>query len=105
MSKSSTRKNKRSPLPGDASAGLIKEGCSCAPHWWRQSRTVPSVSRIWPKWSWLGGVSGWPKSAWYHLKLAGTSFTPMIVHVRFIVFTLSAYYHGGMRGDDLQPDP
>ncbi len=32
--------------PGDASSGLIKEGCSCAPHWWRQSKTVPSVSRI-----------------------------------------------------------
>ncbi len=26
----------------------------------------------------------------YHLKLAGTSFTPMIVHVRFMAFPLSA---------------
>ena len=32
----------------------------------------------------LGGVSGWPKSDWYHLKLAGTSRTPTIVHRRFI---------------------
>jgi hypothetical protein len=44
MSKSSTRKNKRSPLPGGASPGLIKDGCSYAAHWWRQSKTVPSVS-------------------------------------------------------------
>jgi hypothetical protein len=36
------------------------------------------------KWSWAGGVWGWPKSDWYHLKLPGTSLTPMIVHVRFI---------------------
>ena len=35
-------------------------------------------------------VSGWPKSDWYHLKLPGTSLTPMIVHVRFIAFPLSA---------------
>jgi hypothetical protein len=33
---------------------------------------------------------GWPKSDWYHLKLLGTSLTPMIVHVRFIAFPLSA---------------
>ena len=33
-------------LPGGALSGLIKEGCSCAPHWWRQSKTVPSVSTI-----------------------------------------------------------
>jgi GntR family transcriptional regulator / MocR family aminotransferase len=26
-------------LPGDALTGLIKEGCPCAPHWWRQSKT------------------------------------------------------------------
>jgi hypothetical protein len=32
-----------------------------------------------------GAVSGWPKSDWYHLKLARTSFTPMIVQVRFMV--------------------
>src|SRR4029453_18377054 len=44
-SKSSTRKNKRRPLPGEAFSGLVKEGCSCEPHWWRQSKTVPSVSR------------------------------------------------------------
>src|SRR5207247_7602919 len=31
MLKSSTRKNRRSPLPGDASSGLIKEGCPCTP--------------------------------------------------------------------------
>ena len=35
-----------------------------------------------------GAVSGCPKSDWYHLKLLETSFTPMIVHVRFIVFLL-----------------
>ena len=35
-----------------------------------------------------GGVAGWPNSDWYHLKLAGTSRTPMIVHVRFIAFVL-----------------
>jgi hypothetical protein len=33
---------------------------------------------------------GWPKSDWYHLKLPGTLLAPMIVHVRFIVFPLSA---------------
>jgi hypothetical protein len=33
---------------------------------------------------------GRPKSDWYHLKLLGTSLTPMIVHVRFIAFPLSA---------------
>jgi hypothetical protein len=27
---------------------------------------------------------GWPKSAWYHVKLPGRSRTPMIVHVRFM---------------------
>src|SRR6266571_1079028 len=44
ISKSSTRKNKRSPLPGVASSRLINDGCSCAPHWSRQSKTVPSES-------------------------------------------------------------
>src|SRR5207245_8320392 len=33
---------------------------------------------------------GLAKSDWYHLKLPGTSLTPMIVHVRFIAFPLSA---------------
>ena len=33
-------------------------------------------------------LSAWPKSDWYHLKLPGTSLTPMIVHVRFIAFPL-----------------
>jgi hypothetical protein len=37
-----------------------------------------------------GSVSGGPKNDWYHLKLPGTSLTPMIVHVRFIAFPLSA---------------
>ena len=32
----------------------------------------------------------WTPDAWYHLKLLGTSLTPMIVHVRFIAFPLSA---------------
>ena len=27
------------------------------------------------------------RSDWYHLKLPGTSLTPMIVHVRFIAFS------------------
>src|SRR5678816_3473237 len=36
-----------------------------------------------------GCVSDWPKSDWYHLKLPGTSCTPMIVHVRFIAPPLS----------------
>jgi hypothetical protein len=40
--------------------------------------------RICPKSSWAGRVSGWPKRAWYHLKLPATSPTPMIVHVRFM---------------------
>jgi hypothetical protein len=31
-----------------------------------------------------GAVSGWPKSDWYHLKLDLTSFTSMIVQMRFI---------------------
>jgi hypothetical protein len=31
-----------------------------------------------------GAVSGRPSSDWYHLKLRGTSATPMIVQVRFI---------------------
>src|SRR5678815_3063669 len=84
MSKSSTRKNKRRPLPGWARSGLIKGGCSCAPHSWRQSKTVPSESRICPKSGWAGDVSGWPNSDWYQWKLPGTSRTPMIVHVRFI---------------------
>src|SRR4029434_4749224 len=75
----------------DALSGLINEGCSCAPHWWRQSKTVPSASRIWPKSSCSGGVSGWPKSDWYHFKLLTTSLTPMIVHVRFIAVPPSAY--------------
>ena len=39
-SKSSTRKNTRSPLPGGALSALIKEGCSCAPHRWRQSKSA-----------------------------------------------------------------
>jgi hypothetical protein len=33
-----------------------------------------------------GSASGWPKRDWYHLKLAGTSLTPIIVHVRFMAF-------------------
>jgi hypothetical protein len=37
-----------------------------------------------------GSRRGWPKSDWYHLKLPATSLTPMIVHVRFIVVSLSA---------------
>jgi len=40
--------------------------------------------------SWPGGNFPWPKSDWYHLKLPGTSLTPMIVHVRFIAFPLLA---------------
>jgi hypothetical protein len=40
------QRGRTSPLRGVALSGLIKEGCSCAPHWWRQSKTVPSVSRI-----------------------------------------------------------
>ena len=48
-SKSSTRKNRRRPLPGLALWGLVNEGCSWAPHSWRQSKTVPSVSSICPK--------------------------------------------------------
>ena len=31
-----------------------------------------------------GTVSGRPSSDWYHLKLPGTSRTPIIVHVRFM---------------------
>src|SRR5262249_62194413 len=64
--------------------GLVNEGCSWAPHSWRQSKTVPSESTICPKSSWAGVLSGRPSSDWYHLKLWGTSATPMIVHVRFI---------------------
>ena len=45
-STSSTRKNREQARCRAAWSGLIREGCSCAPHWWRQSRTVPSVSRI-----------------------------------------------------------
>ena len=48
-SKSSTRKNSSRPLPGCARSGLVRVGCSCSPHWWRQSSTVPSASRICPK--------------------------------------------------------
>jgi hypothetical protein len=29
--------------------GLVNDGCSWAPHLWRQSKTVPSESRICPK--------------------------------------------------------
>jgi hypothetical protein len=29
--------------------GLVNEGCSWAPHSWRQSKTVPSESMICPK--------------------------------------------------------
>ena len=46
---------------------------------------VPSESMICPKSSWAGAVSGKPSSDWYNLKLWGTSATPMIVHVRFIL--------------------
>jgi hypothetical protein len=40
--------------PEEAVAGLgvvwtVNEGCSWAPHSWKQSKTVPSVSRICPK--------------------------------------------------------
>src|SRR5262249_53207409 len=83
-SKLSTRKNRRRPLPGLASWGLVNEGCPWAPHSWRQSRTVPSESTICPKSSWAGAVSGSPSRDGYKLKLWGTSATPMIVHVRFI---------------------
>jgi hypothetical protein len=31
-----------------------------------------------------------PNSDWYHLKLVGTSRTPMIVHVRFMAFLRAA---------------
>jgi hypothetical protein len=31
------------------------------------------------------------KSDWYHLKLAGTSLTPMIVHVRFIAIVCHGF--------------
>src|SRR5262245_20790764 len=51
---------------------------------------MPSESRTCPKSSWTGGVSGWPKSDWYHLRLPATSPTPMIVHVRFIRFPSAA---------------
>ena len=42
--------------------GLVNVGCSWAPHLWRQSKTVPSESRICPKSSWAGVVSGRPSS-------------------------------------------
>ena len=48
-SKLSTRKNRRRPLPGLAWSELVNEGCSCAPHAWRQSKIVPSKSMICPK--------------------------------------------------------
>ena len=38
-------------------------------------------------------VAGWPNSDWYHLKLAGTSRTPMIVHVRFMAFLRAAEFN------------
>ncbi len=33
------------------------------------------------------GRCRWPKRDWYHLRLARTSFTPMIVQVRFMVLS------------------
>ena len=47
-------------------------------------QAVPSESTICPKSSRAGAVAGKPSSDWYHVKLWGTSATPMIVHVRFI---------------------
>jgi hypothetical protein len=58
----------------------------CRHNWWMANSSVLSESMDLPKSSWPGRVSGWPKSDWYHLKLAGTSLTPMIVHVRFMTF-------------------
>jgi hypothetical protein len=37
-----------------------------------------------PKSSWAGAVGGRPSSDWYHLKLAATSATAMIVQVRLM---------------------
>jgi hypothetical protein len=34
-----------------------------------------------------GAVAVWPSSDWYHLKLWGTSATPMIVHKRVMAFS------------------
>jgi hypothetical protein len=59
----------------------------------RDESTSPFMSgffeevKRWPNSSWAGAVSGWPKSDWYHLKLVRTSFTPSIVHVRFMVLS------------------
>ena len=71
-------------MPGVAWSGLVSDGCSWAPHAWRQSRTVPSASRSCPKWGRAGAVAGWPDSDWYPSRLRGTSPTPMIVHARFM---------------------
>ena len=47
--------------------------------------------------SWAGVVSGRSSSDWYHLKLWGTSATPMIVHVRFISSSQGPQLHRSRR--------
>jgi hypothetical protein len=55
-----------------ASSGFIKEGCSCAPHRWRQSKDrsirIQNLTKVVVSWKHLGLA----EQRWYYLKLAGT---------------------------------
>jgi hypothetical protein len=73
-------------------AGVITMAKKLRPIKWSEAKDIQGSTtfighageRICSPGIWSPKLAGWPNSAWYHLKLPGTSLTPMIVHVRFI---------------------